>query len=107
LQRYLQNLSEKTACAITPYEVENLFFSGEVTVAGLLTGYDVLEQLRGQELGDALLVPDVVLRDGEELFLDDLSLEGLSEALGIPCVKISSTPWGILDAVEDLSIETI
>ncbi|MBE0500197.1 MAG: DUF512 domain-containing protein [Desulfuromonadales bacterium] len=107
LQRYLQNLSEKTACAITPYEVENLFFSGEVTVAGLLTGYDVLEQLRGQELGEALLVPDVVLRDGEELFLDDLSLEGLSEALGIPCVRISSTPWGILDALEDLSMEAI
>ena len=107
LHRYLEELTEKTACSVLAYKVENKFFSGQVTVAGLLTGQDVLSRLRGQELGEALLVPDVVLRDGEDVFLDDMSLETLAETLGVPCVKIPSTPWGILDAVEDLSAEKI
>jgi putative radical SAM enzyme (TIGR03279 family) len=107
LQHFLEKLTEKTACSVHAYEVENLFFSGQVTVAGLLTGKDVLEQLRGQELGEALLVPDVVLRDGEEVFLDDMSLDVLADALGVVCVKIPSTPWGILDALEDLSVGSV
>jgi putative radical SAM enzyme (TIGR03279 family) len=107
LQGYLEQLTEKTANTVHLYKIENKFFSGQVTVAGLLTGQDLLNHLRGQELGEALLVPDVLLRDGEDLFLDDMTLSDLAESLGVSCVKIPSTPWGILDAMEDLSIEAV
>jgi putative radical SAM enzyme (TIGR03279 family) len=107
LQCYLEQLTEKTANTVHLYKIENKFFSGQVTVAGLLTGQDLLNHLRGQELGEALLVPDVLLRDGEDLFLDDMTLSDLTESLGVSCVKIPSTPWGILDAMEDLSIEAV
>lgn len=102
LRRFLERLSGRTDTTILLYEVQNRFFSGQVTVAGLLTGQDVVERLRGESLGEALLVPEVVLRDGEDVFLDDLTLDALSEALQVPCIKIPSTPWGMLDALEDL-----
>lgn len=103
LQQFLNRLAEATTCRVGLFEVENRFFSGEVTVAGLLTGRDILQRLRGEELGEALLVPDVVLRDGEEVFLDDMTLETLALELGLPCIKIPSTPFGVLDALEELS----
>jgi putative radical SAM enzyme (TIGR03279 family) len=106
LKSYLERLEQKTGCTIFKYKVENRFFSGQVTVAGLLTGQDILEQLRGQKLGDTLLVPEVVLRDGEDVFLDDMTLDSLAESLGVECMKIMSSPWGILDALEALSVES-
>ena len=107
LQCYIENLIKITTCSVNVYQVENSFFAGQVTVAGLLTGQDVLERLRGEDLGAALLVPDVVLRDGESLFLDNMSLEELADKLDVPCIKIPCTPWGVLDALEDLADELI
>jgi putative radical SAM enzyme (TIGR03279 family) len=107
LQSYLEKLAKKTANSIHIYKIENKFFSGQVTVTGLLTGQDLLNCLRGKNLGEALLVPDVLLREGEDIFLDDMTLDALADSLGVSCVKIPSTPWGILDAMEDLSVETV
>jgi len=76
--------------------VENKFFGPSVTVAGLLTGRDViktlLDKIEGHEM---LLVPDVVLNE-DNIFLDDITLDDLEEALGIPARKIVSTPEGLL-----------
>ena len=107
LHSYLEKLAKNTTCHVSVFQVENSFFAGQVTVAGLLTGQDVLQRLRGEDLGEALLVPDVVLRDGESMFLDDMSLEALADQLGVTCVKIPSTPWGVLYALEDLADEII
>ena len=107
LHSYFEKLMKITTCSVHVYQVENSFFAGQVTVAGLLTGQDVLQRLRGEDLGEALLVPDVVLRDGESLFLDDMSLEALAAQLGVTCIKIPSTPWGVLDTLEDLADEII
>lgn len=74
---------------INVISIENRFFGESVTVAGLLTGQDVLSQLEGVTLGDELLIPDSALRDGEEVFLDDITVTQLSEKLGVavtPCV---------------------
>ncbi len=103
LQCYVEKLMNITTCNVTVYPVVNRFFAGQVTVAGLLTGQDVLQCLRNEDLGEALLVPDVVLRDGDCLFLDDMSLEELAGQLGVTCIKIPCTPWGVLDALEDLA----
>ncbi len=67
---------------ITVHRVINHFFGETVTVAGLLTAADVIEQLRGKELGDELLFPAVMLRADEDVFLDDLTPGELSAALG-------------------------
>ena len=72
------------------YPIENNFFGKEITVAGLLTGKDMIAELSGKELGDALLFPASTLRAEGDVFLDDLSPEDLSAALGVPAIATSS-----------------
>ncbi len=69
---------------IKVYPIINHFFGESITVAGLLTGKDMSEQLSGQDLGDALYFPENTLRAGEDMFLDDMTPEALSECLGVP-----------------------
>ncbi len=66
------------------YRIINDFFGESVTVAGLLTGRDVRDQLIGQDLGEVLLFPAVMLRADGDVFLDDMTPAALSEALGVP-----------------------
>ena len=69
--------------------VPNHFFGGTVAVAGLLTGQDIQRELAGAgDLGEAVLVPAVALRDGEGVFLDDLTPADLSRSLGVPVVMV-------------------
>ena len=65
------------------YEIVNHFFGETVTVAGLLTGQDMLAQLTGKELGDQLIIPENTLRADEAMFLDDMTPAELSEKLGV------------------------
>ena len=65
------------------YEIINHFFGESVTVAGLLTGQDMLAQLAGRELGDQLIIPENTLRADEAMFLDDMTPAELSENLGV------------------------
>ena len=68
----------------TVYPVRNDFFGERITVSGLLTGQDLIAQLRGKDLGNRLLLPCNMLRSGEEVFLDDITVGQLQETLGIP-----------------------
>ena len=76
---------------ISVHRIVNHFFGESVTVAGLLTGQDVLEQLKGKDLGDELIYPAVMCRADEEIFLDDTTPAELSKKLGNiplrPCVS--------------------
>lgn len=65
------------------YKVRNDFFGDSITVAGLLTGSDLISQLEGKELGDLLLFPENALRADGDLFLDDVSPKELSARLGV------------------------
>lgn len=90
----------KSGIDIEALPVENTFFGASVTVAGLLTGRDVIKTLSGAlKREDILLVPDVALRGGEEVFLDDVSVQDLGEVLGVNVVVVPSTPRGVADAV--------
>ena len=73
------------------YKIVNHFFGESVTVAGLLTGKDVAEQLSGKELGDELLFPAVMLRADGDLFLDDMTPTELSARLGGIPVRASKS----------------
>ncbi len=66
------------------YAVKNLFFGENITVSGLLTGHDILNELRGQELGEKLFLPENLLRSGTEMLLDDMTLSDISASLNIP-----------------------
>ncbi len=70
---------------INVYNIRNDFFGETITVSGLLTGQDILAQLseEGRVLGDRLLLPANVLRAGEDVFLDDMTLGQLSDKLGV------------------------
>ena len=74
-------------CAV--YKIKNNFFGAGITVAGLVTGRDIIEQLspHKEELGEELLIPAVMLRHERDLFLDDTSVTDIEKALGIK-VKI-------------------
>lgn len=74
---------------INVIKIRNTFFGERVTVAGLLTGGELKEQLNGVPLGDELLIPRVSLRNEGDRFLDDVTLDELSRALNI---KITPVP---------------
>ena len=73
------------------YKIENNYFGEKtITVAGLLTGHDIAEQLKGKPLGEKLYIPAVTLRHEGDLFLCGMSIDALSETLGVeiePCVN--------------------
>ncbi len=64
--------------------IRNRFFGESITVSGLITGQDLLEQLSGIELGSELLIPKNMLKAGENIFLDDMTLEALQKSLRVP-----------------------
>ena len=76
--------------------VKNEFFGGTVDVTGLLVGQDILRRLKEEELGDEVLIPSNMLMANEPIFLDDMTLDMLSEALGVPVRRIQKDAAGQL-----------
>ncbi|MDD2736108.1 MAG: DUF512 domain-containing protein [Desulfuromonadaceae bacterium] len=99
---FLDKLEEKSDLELVPYAVENRLFGSMVTVSGLVCGNDIISALEGHETGAALLVPDVMLKEGEGVFLDDISLAELERRLGCPVVLFDSTPRGCYNTLKKL-----
>ncbi|QQE76827.1 DUF512 domain-containing protein [Alicyclobacillus sp. SO9] len=79
------------------FPILNDFYGHHVTVTGLLTGQDIVTQLRGKlEDVDALLLPDIMLKDDADVFLDDYTVEQLSNELGKPVTVVPATGSGLL-----------
>lgn len=83
---------------ILVYPIRNDFFGGQITVAGLITGQDIIAQLTGCRLGQRLLLPAGMFRSGEEVFLDDLSREEVQRALQVPVNVVKSTGQDLVEA---------
>jgi len=81
------------------YAVRNDFFGDSVTVSGLVTGGDILAQLRGRALGGRLLIPQNMLRHGDNVFLDDVSVSDVSKALGVPVRIVQQDGADLLRAI--------
>jgi putative radical SAM enzyme (TIGR03279 family) len=64
------------------YEIVNEFFGEKITVSGLLTGQDIIKQLKGKNLGDMLYLPENLLRSGEDYLLDDVTVSDIERELG-------------------------
>jgi putative radical SAM enzyme (TIGR03279 family) len=102
LASFLKDLGRKTGVTLHPVAVKNLLFGTSITVTGLVSGWDIIAGLKGRDLGDAVLIPDVMLKDGVGLFLDNLSVEELAEALSTRVVVAESTPQGICAAIKEM-----
>ncbi len=101
---YIQKMADRlmTRCPGTDihvYPIRNDFFGELITVSGLITGRDLIAQLRGQELGDRLLLPCNMFRSGEEVFLDDVTLAEVEEALQVRADIVKSSGQDFIDAV--------
>ena len=81
------------------YCIRNDFFGESITVAGLITGQDLKAQLTGQKLGDRLLLPIAMLRNEEDVFLDDMTISQLSEALQVRIDVVKSSGQDLIDAI--------
>ena len=80
-------------------KIINKFFGESITVAGLLTGKDICDQLEGVELGDELLVPSAALRADDEDFLCGMTLKELSHRLGVKATPVGGDGYGFAEAV--------
>ena len=72
------------------YPIRNDFYGENVTVSGLIVGQDIIAQLKGRELGEALFVPRAALRHEGDAFLDDTTLEELEKELGVRVIPTES-----------------
>ena len=79
------------------YPVRNDFFGPYITVAGLLTGGDIISQLKGKDLGDCLLIPECMMKADEDIFLDNVTIGELEGALQVKTHIVKSNG---LDLVE-------
>ncbi len=79
--------------------VRNDFFGEQITVAGLLTGQDLVKQLSGLDLGESLLLSEHLLRSGEDVFLDDMTVSQLEKTLQVPVTIVKSDGKALVEAV--------
>lgn len=101
---FIKDISEKTmekykSCRIDVHRITNHFFGESITVAGLITGQDLLGQLKGKSLGDALIIPKSMLKSGEPVFLDDMTIEELEKALNVTVTPIEVSGLAFLSNV--------
>ena len=88
------------------YFIRNDFFGETITVSGLITGQDLIGQLKerqdaGEDLGEVLQIPSNMLRMGEQVFLDDLTVQDVERELGMKVVAVESGGREFIDAVLD------
>ena len=95
--RHVQGLDLRLQSLPSPY------WGCEQVVTGLLTGQDLIDGLQGKDLGEAVLLPAVLLRQGQPVFLDDLSLEAVEQRLGVPLKVVGGAAEVVASC---LSLET-
>ena len=84
---------------IQVYAINNEFFGEMITVSGLLTGGDIISQLKEKELGKRLLLPENVLRSGEDVFLDDVTVGEMEKALQVKIDIVKSSGYEFVQTV--------
>ena len=100
IQQYMKLIQEKFPnIKVNVYTIRNDFFGERITVSGLITGADLREQLKDRELGEKILIPCNMLRSGEDVFLDDLTVDDIREALGTELVVVDEPGADLVDCV--------
>ncbi len=91
--------------SVCVYPVKNEFFGGGVNVSGLVTGSDIIRTLSGEPKYDELLIPDSMLRDGEDIFLDNITLTELEEKLGIKITPVINDGYEFVEKITGCELE--
>ncbi len=100
----LSKIIEKVTCKfsnikVNLYGVENIYFGKNITVSGLLTGQDIINELKGKVLGECLLLPVNMFKKDELVFLDDIKLQDLEKELQIEVKVVESSGEDFLNAL--------
>lgn len=85
--------------SVNVFAVKNNFFGGKISVAGLVTATDIIEQLKNENLGDELLIPSVMLRREGDMFLDSITLDELSSRLDIKIKPVDNGGYDLVNAI--------
>lgn len=100
MKRIMSMINEKFPnITINTRAIKNNFFGGGVNVSGLVTGGDLINQLRGDDLGDRLIIPSSMLRFENDLFLDDVSTDDVERELGVTLVSVNNNGNDLVEAV--------
>ena len=99
IREIVDRAAEKCHTKGTVYPILNDFFGHSVNVSGLVTGGDLIGQLRGRDLGERLLLPVNMLRHGEDVFLDDVTLADVQRELGVRVVPVNQDGFDLCDAI--------
>lgn len=86
------------------YPIKNNFFGEKITVTGLITAQDLINQLKDKPLGDELLLSKSMFKTDEDIFLDDITLEEVEKQLNIKIRKIDNDGFALLDGILDIKI---
>ena len=84
---------------VNVYPIENTFFGPEITVTGLITGSELIEQLKDKEIGEYLIIDSKMLKDDEDVFLDDIGLDNVKNSLGVDIVLSESNGTDFIDKI--------
>lgn len=100
MKRIMSMINEKFPnITINTRAIKNNFFGGGVNVSGLVTGGDLIDQLRGDDLGDRLIITSSMLRFENDLFLDDVSTDDVERELGVTLVSVNNNGNDLVEAV--------
>ncbi|MEA4852728.1 MAG: DUF512 domain-containing protein [Christensenella sp.] len=104
MKKIAEDVENVMKTKINVYKITNDFFGETVTVTGLLTGRDVIRQLKGKKLGDALLLSSCCFKEHEDAMLDDITIRQVENELGVPCVKVENDGYAFVEALAKRSI---
>jgi putative radical SAM enzyme (TIGR03279 family) len=104
IKEALSPLKKVNGLEYTVYPIKNNFFGHSVTVAGLITGSDLTNQLSGKNLGDRLLIPEVMLRE-DRLFLDDYCVDDVERILNVPITVVRVEGRDFLEKILSRKLE--
>jgi len=97
ISRAVSRLADIHGLSTSVFPITNEFYGNNVSVAGLLTGTDIVEQLQGRlDDVDTLLLPDIMLKDDDDICLDDQTVEQIRAKLQIPVIVVPATATGLM-----------
>lgn len=105
---YLEKCLEELQRAFPYFSYEvctviNDFFGHKITVTGLLTGQDIINQLKGRKTGDYIILPDSLLRSGEDVLLDDITVSDIEDTLQKKIHIVKSNGTSLVSLIEELA----
>ena len=102
IREIVDKAAEKCHTKGNVYPIVNHFLGESITVSGLVTGSDLIAQLKGRDLGERLLIPINMLRHGEDVFLDDVTLSDVARELNVEVVTVDQDGFDLCDAIFDI-----